>query len=198
MACGGCAKKAAERSSPAPLSRGIGPDAGPDSGIPAGMVEVSYRGTVGNHFVYSPTQRVNGQRLRYGYFSRGDLIVVYAEDVDARPDLFVPVVSVQPEKVERAVFPPALLGDVATDGERAIPWNDDIVDVEAAFPALSPADDFTVLPWVGEKVALFFLEELKVLTFAELAALPLVEIEKAPGLGKKRAAEVKDAAARRA
>lgn len=98
MACGGCKRKA-EGSSPASLSRGIGPDAG----LPAGMVEVHYRGTVGNHFVYSPTQRVNGQRLRYGYFSRGDLIVVHAEDVAARPDLFVPVVSVQPEAMGRAV-----------------------------------------------------------------------------------------------
>ena len=130
MACGGCKKKA-EGSSPASLSRGIGPDAG----LPAGMVEVHYRGTVGNHFVYSPTQRVNGQRLRYGYFSRGDLIVVHAEDVAARPDLFVPVVSVEaaePEAVEREALLTALRGVEATAGERAVADAPASVDAPAA------------------------------------------------------------------
>ena len=188
MACGGCKQKAAERGSPAPLSRAIGPD-----GPPAGMVEIVYGGTIGNHFVYSPTKRVNGQRHRYGYYSRGDHFYVLTEDAQARPDLFAPVVDVVAVPVD----------DPETEAPGAEPaddvmWADDLVETEQAFPAVTPPDDFTVLPWVGEEQAVFFLEELKVLTFAELAALTVKEIQGAPGLGAKRAAEVQDAARERA
>ena len=188
MGCGACGKKTADRGTPAPVSRSIGPD-----GPPPGMVEIVYGGTIGNHFVFSPTRRVNGQRHRYGYYSRGDIFYVLAEDVQARPDLFAPVISGEVAEQPSAEQPaPEAEAEPADD----VMWADDVVEVERAFPPVVPPDDFTTLPWVGEEQALFFLEELKVLTFAELAALPVSKIQKAPGLGKVRAAEVKDAAAR--
>ena len=191
MACGGCKQKAAERGSPAPLSRAIGPD-----GPPAGMVEIVYGGTIGNHFVYSPTKRVGGQRHRYGYYSRGDRFYVLVEDVQARPDLFAPVVDVVAVTVDDPEPEPTPKAE-AEDADDVM-WADDIVEAEQAFPAVTPPDDFTVLPWVGEEQAVHFLEELKVLTFGELAALTVKEIQKAPGLGAKRAAEVQNAARERA
>lgn len=187
MACGGCGKKTGERATIDPLTRGIRQDRAATP--PAGMVEIVYGGTIGNHFVYSPTRRTNGQRLRYGYYSRGDHFFVYEEDAAERPDLFQRVVDVMAE---------AVTDEPEAEDADDVMWADDVAEVEAAFPAVEAADDFTVLPWVNEEQAVFFLEELKVLTFAELAALAVREIQRAPGLGAKRAAEVQNAARERA
>jgi hypothetical protein len=120
MACGGCGKKAAERGVIAPISRGLQGVNTRSPLAPAGMVMVVYNGTIGNHFVFSPTQRVNGQRVRYGYFSRGDIFPVWPDDVKARPDLFVPML------IGEAVDPEPM----AEDAPDAV-WADDVLPAEA-------------------------------------------------------------------
>ena len=49
-------------------------------------VAVTYTGTIGNHFVISPTRKVR----TYGYYSRGDIFPAHIDDIRHSPHLFVP------------------------------------------------------------------------------------------------------------
>jgi hypothetical protein len=74
---------------------------------PGKLVDVTYHGNLGNHYVPSPGRFVR----TYGYHSRGDVFQVFEGDIELRPDLFTRVggpAAASEQPVEAEIAPEGL------------------------------------------------------------------------------------------
>jgi hypothetical protein len=78
--------------------------------VPSG-VPVTYMGPPNNHFIISPSRK----GMHYTYGSKGTRLKVFPEDIELRPDLFVPDLASEGKPVQ-----PPIQAEVSLAAERTV------------------------------------------------------------------------------
>lgn len=145
----GCSSCGGSKRTPTPISHVAmsTPVSAPE--VSENMIEITYNGRVGNHYVLSPMKLVR----HYGYHQQGDKFYVYPEDAAARPDLFIvektaempepeatpePVVEEQEEEPTPEATPKPENIDIAEEPEEAEEPEGEEVEEESEDAPVAP------------------------------------------------------------